>query len=141
MKNKFILSPQLMLLCFFVLTITLYSCKKQDSASSPTTTTPTATYPKTVTIEYIITPTGIDTAESIFYKNETGGSTTLSKQKLPFSKKITRTVKQYDDATLHASTMVGGQLKLDIKVDNALVASKTAQGTTSVSETLTYVFP
>ena len=102
---------------------------------------PAPSYPKTVSVEYrVSSSTGLTTAASIIYKNETGGLTTLSNSSLPFSKKINLTVNLYDNVSLSVAHSASGTMKLDILVDNAVVKSQQFTGSPVISGTVPHIF-
>ncbi len=128
-------------LAIFALQSAFTACKKDDDNSNPTTPAPAA-YPKTVTIEYnLVSESGVDTASSIAYTNETGGNSSVTNIKLPFSKKITRTVNRYDNVGFGFSTYGVGTLRVKILVDSKVVKEQAFSGTTVISGTVPYVFP
>jgi hypothetical protein len=112
------------------------SCGKDDDDPAP------SSYPKNVSIEYkVSSPSGLNTAGSVIYKNETGGLTTLSNVALPFSKKINVTVNRYDNLSVTVTHPVSGTMKLEILVDNVVAKSQEFTGTPAISGTVPYVFP
>lgn len=118
------------------------ACKK-DSTSTPTPTpAPTpAAYPKTVSIEYkLISESGVDTASSIVYSNESGGNSNAQNVKLPFSKKITRTVKRYDNLGYGFNTYGTATIRMTILIDGVAVKDQTYSGTSAISGSLAYIF-
>lgn len=107
------------------------SCKKQTDND----------YPKSVSIQYKITPsTSISQATSVVYMNESGALTTLTNQALPFSKTITRTINKGDALTLRGDAAGSGSLLLEILVNNTVVKSTTPSGTSTISGQITYQF-
>lgn len=118
------------------------ACNKDDNSTTPSPSTPTpASYPKTVNIEYsLISESGIDTASTIVYTNETGGNNTASNVKLPFSKKLTRTVKKYDNLGFGFNTYGLGSFRMKMLVDGVVVKEQTYNGTAAISGTLAYIF-
>jgi len=117
------------------------ACKK-DKDNNTTTPTPTPTaYPKTVNIEYKLTSeAGVDSASTIVYTNESGGNSNAQNVKLPFSKKITRTVNKYDNLGFGFNTYGVGNLRMIILVDGAEVKNQTYSGTNAISGSLAYIF-
>ncbi|MFT3980789.1 MAG: hypothetical protein QM687_09995 [Ferruginibacter sp.] len=115
-------------------------CKKNnddDSASSA--------YPKTVNIQYkVSSPAGFTQAMQIQYTNETGGINSATNITLPYSTSFNKTVNRYDVQVLMFAATGVGELKGEILVDGAVVASKTFTGS-SASSTIpgqvTYTFP
>ncbi|MBL7683622.1 MAG: hypothetical protein JNK00_09710 [Flavipsychrobacter sp.] len=119
------------------------ACKKDnDNTTTPSPSTPTpAVYPKTVSIEFsLVSESGIDTASTILYTNETGGNNTVNNVKLPFSKKLTRTVKKYDNLGFGFNTYGVGSFRMKMVVDGVIVKEQTYNGTTAISGTLAYIF-
>ncbi len=119
------------------------ACKKDSNNNTPTPTpTPTPTaYPKTVNIEYTLTKvTGIDSVSTIAYTNESGGTSSASNVRLPFSKKITRTVNRYDNLGYGFNAAGTGSVQMKILVDGTVVKDQTFSGTTVISGTLPYIF-
>lgn len=112
----------------------LFSCKKSkdDDKSS---------YPKEVTIEYRVTTTtsGLNAAD-VTYTNETGGMSDIDLAALPFSKKITKTVNQYEVIGISTSVGKGGNLKAEILVNDKVVKTETFTGTSFVSGIFSYQF-
>ena len=114
------------------------SCSKDDDDQDP----PPSSYPKTVSVEYKITsPSGLTTAGSITYKNETGGLTTISNTSLPFSKKMNITVNRYDNLSLSVTHTVSGNMKLEILIDNVSKVAQEFPGSPVITGTVPYVFP
>lgn len=104
------------------------------------------TYPKDVSIEYTVTPTGTTKVTSLGYTNSTGGDTNLTDVTVPFSLKFDRKVNQADVVSLsvlHNNSASGGffSLKLEIRVDGNLVKSETFEGTSSLIGSIVYIFP
>lgn len=120
------------LVTLFVMLLSSYGCKKDDNKNPG--------YPKTVTIEYKITATGINKCD-IIYTNETGGNTSLTDQALPFSKKFVRTVKQFDALSLGITALGNGSIKAEMFVDNNLVKTETFSGNSVIVGTPAYIFP
>ncbi len=119
------------------------ACKKDSNNNTPTPTpTPTpAAYPKTVNIEYRLTSeSGVDSVSTIGYTNETGGSSNAMNVKLPFSKKLTRTVKQYDNLAYAFNAYGAGTLRMTILVDGTAVKDQTHSGTNVISGSMAYIF-
>lgn len=99
-----------------------------------------ATYPRSVEIEYKVTSPGFATAD-VLYANETGGNASETAVALPFSKKISRSVKQYDTAVINAQAAGGGQLDVEILVDGTSVEKKTFSASdVVVSGSVVYMF-
>lgn len=97
-------------------------------------------YPRDVEIEYKVTSPGFAAAD-VIYENESGGNASESAVALPFSKKISRTVKQYDAAVINAQAEGGGQLDVEILVDGTSVEKKTFSATdVVVSGSVVYIF-
>lgn len=116
------------------------ACKKDKNNGTTPTPTPSA-YPKTVNIEYTLTKVaGIDTVSTIAYTNESGGTSSASNIKLPFSKKITRTVNRYDNLGYGFNATGTGSVRMMIIVDGTTVKDQTFSGTTVLSGTLPYIF-
>lgn len=116
----------------------LFACKKSDSGGG-TTNPPTATYPKQVTIEYRVTGTGVGSGSGA-YTNESGGNSSYSFTSLPYSKIFTRTVKQYDNATILVNAVGTGNIKVDILVNSTVVKTQSYSGTSVFGGTLVYLF-
>ncbi len=117
------------------------ACKKDDNNNTATPTPTPSAYPKTVNIEYKLTSeSGVDTASTIAYTNETGGNSNAQNVKLPFSKKITRTVKRYDNLAYAFTTYGVGSLRMTILVDGKAVKDQTYSGTSAISGTMAYIF-
>lgn len=119
------------------------ACKK-DSNNTTTTPTPTptpTTYPKTVSIEYkLVSEAGLDSVSTIGYTNESGGNSSAMNVKLPFSKKITRTVNKYDNVAYAFNAYGAGTLRLTILVDGTSVKDQTFSGTNVISGSIAYIF-
>jgi hypothetical protein len=113
----------------------LFSCKKDDDAPSGNG------FPKEVTIEYKASSTtsGLNNA-NVTYTNESGGLSTVENAALPFSKKFKRTVNKYEGIGLTGTTSVGGNLKLEILIDNKVEKSQTFTGTSFVHGIFSYTF-
>lgn len=121
----------ILLASLFFISLYSTSCKKKSDDS----------YPKTVSIQYKITPSaGITQATSVVYLNETGALTTLTNQALPFSKTINRTVNKGDALTLRGDASGNGSLQLEILVNNTVVKSATPTGTSTITGQITYQF-
>lgn len=119
----------------------LTACSSSDdNTSSPGGGSETATYPRTVTIEYRVTSPTLKEADIIF-TNETGGMDNLQKQQLPFSKTFTRSVKQFDDASVSPTSTEGGTLEATVLVDGKEVEKKSFSGTTVATGSAVYIFP
>lgn len=119
------------------------ACKKDSNNNTPTPTpTPTPTaYPKTVTIEYRLTSeSGVDSVSTIGYTNETGGNSNAQNIKLPFSKKLTRTVKRYDNLAYAFNAYGAGTLRMTILVDGTAVKDQKHSGTNVISGSMAYIF-
>lgn len=115
-------------------------CSDDDEAGS-SSGTPAAAYPREVAVEYKVTSTSGLTTANVLYVNESGGMASEENVALPFSKKLTRSVKQYDSLGLSVTSKVGGSLTAEILVDGSSVDSKDFSGTSTVSGTVPYVFP
>ncbi len=130
-----------LILAILALQSSFTSCKKDDDNSTPSTPAPAA-YPKTVTIEYnLVSESGVDTVSSIAYTNETAGTSSVTNIKLPYSKKLTRTVNRYDNVGFGFTTYGVGTLRVKILVDGKVVKEQAFSGTTVISGTVPYVFP
>ena len=105
------------------------------------TAMPSDVYPRQVAIEYKVTSTTGLAKANVMYTNDTGGFTTDDGAALPFSRSLTRTVKQYDSLSLSVASTTPGALDIDILVDGAVVETKTFSGTTVVSGSSIYAFP
>lgn len=113
----------------------LASCSKDDDP-------PASSYPKNVSVEYrVSSPSGIITAAQVVYRNESGSLTGLSNVSLPFSKKISITVNQYDNISVAVTHAGSGTMKLKILVDNVSVKSQEFTDNTVIAGSLPYVFP
>jgi len=84
--------------------------------------------PKTVTIKYQLTGT-VATANSLSYKNSTGGTDSLSNVTLPWEKTLSVTIEKNQGfyATLTASN-TSGSLTAKIFVDGTEVKNVTSSG-------------
>ncbi|MDF2695587.1 MAG: hypothetical protein K0S65_3970 [Labilithrix sp.] len=100
-----------------------------------------ATSPREVTVEYKVTSTSGLTKADVTYVNESGGRDTADDVALPFTKQVTRTVKQFDNLALSVSADVGGSLTAEILVDGKSVDTKTFSGTSIIFGSSVYVFP
>lgn len=112
----------------------LFSCKKDKDGDN-------SSYPKDVTIEYRITTTtsGLNAAD-VTYTNETGGMSNIDLAALPFSKKFTKRVNQYETLGLSTTATKGGNLKAEILVNDKVVKTETYTGTSIVHGVLPYQF-
>lgn len=117
----------------------LTACSSSDDDTSPGGGSETATYPRTVTIEYRVTSPTLKEADIIF-TNDTGGHDSLQKQALPFTKTFTRSVKQFDDASVSPTSMEGGTLEATVLVDGKEVDKKSFSGTTVATGSAIYIF-
>lgn len=122
------------------LSVMSVSCKKNKCDSD-------RGYPKNVNIEYKVTATAgaIPAVTSISFTNETGGSTDVANAPLPFSRKITRSVKFGDDIRLGillstTGTVPSVSIKLEILVDGTVVETKTYTGTSTLTGAAVYGF-
>lgn len=113
----------------------LVSCKKDKDDS------PSSGFPKEVNIEYRVTTTtsGLNAAD-VTYTNETGGLSRIDAAALPFSKKVKKTVNQYDVIGISTTANVGGNLKAEILVNDKVVKTETFSGTSSVHGIFSYQF-
>lgn len=115
-----------------------FSCSKDDEGGS------TNTYPKDVTIEYKCTiSSGTPNKVEIYFTNESGGTEKLTNVVLPFSKKISRTVKAYDGASVSFSAFGPGGIKGEVYVDGKLVNTKTASSnseSSSFNDIVSYIW-
>ncbi|KAF2340410.1 hypothetical protein [Flavobacterium tistrianum] len=135
MKTKLVLFSafvSLMILAFA-------SCSKDDNNGENS-----GSYPKKATIEYkCMVASGTPTDVEVSYTNESGGTERMQNIPLPYSKKITRTVKAYDDATILFGGFGPGGVKTEVYVDGMLVGSKTATSNSedsSFSDIVSYVW-
>ena len=121
----------ILLASLFLISLYSTSCKKKSDDG----------YPKTVSIQYKITPSaGISQTTSVVYMNESGALTTLTNHALPFSKTISRTVSKGDALTLRGDATGNGSLQLEILVNNTVVKSATPTGTSTITGQITYQF-
>jgi hypothetical protein len=100
-----------------------------------------AAYPREATVEYKVTSTSGLTKADVMYVNDSGGRASEDDVVLPFTKKVTRTVKQFDDVALSVTASVGGSLTAEIFVDGKSVDTKTFSGTSVVTGSAVYIFP
>ena len=96
-------------------------------------------YPRTVSIEYRVTSSNLEATDVIF-ANETGGNSIESDVALPYSKKISRSVKLHDHAAISVSSEAAGQLEVEILVDDEVVETKTYSGDSIVMGSTVYMF-
>ncbi len=102
---------------------------------------PASSYPKKVSVEYrVSSSSGITTASEVVYRNEAGSLSGLSNVSLPFSKKLSLTVNQYDNVSISVNHSGGGTVKLEILVDNVLVKSQEFTNSPVISGSLPYIF-
>lgn len=106
------------------------SCSKDDDNSS-------SSYPKQVSITYIVSSTTASSASLVIYQNETGGNTDVTNPTLPYTKTLTRTVNKNDVLSLGYGTNTSQTVKMEILVNNSIVKSQTF---TSTSGAITYLF-
>lgn len=119
-----------------VLTILFSSCSK-DKDSVPEGA---GSYPREVNIEYRVTNVNNIATGDVFYTNETGGNTTVDNVTLPYSVKVKRTVKQYDNLGFNFSTIGSGEVKVEILVNDKVVETKSFSSTSVISGTVVYIF-
>lgn len=100
-----------------VIALSILSCKKSSSDTS-------GTYPRQVNITYRVTSAAIDSVSFITYDNETGGTNTADKPRLPFSKTIAKKVNKYDIITMGYFLNPAKPVTMEILVDNKLVKSQ-----------------
>ncbi|AXY72858.1 hypothetical protein D3H65_02235 [Paraflavitalea soli] len=112
----------------------LFSCKKDKDNDN-------SSYPKDVTIEYRVTTTtsGLNAAD-VNYTNETGGMSSIDLAPIPFSKKITKRVNQYEVIGLSVTAIKNGNLKTEILVNDKLVKTETYTSTSVIHGTLAHQF-
>jgi hypothetical protein len=113
-----------------ILSLLFTSCSKDDDNNG-------SSYPKQVSITYIVSSTTTASASLVIYQNETGGNTDVTNPTLPYTKTFTRTVNQYDLLSLGYGTNTNQTVKMEILVNNTLVKSQTF---TSTSGAITYLF-
>ena len=124
-----------------MMSIGFAACKKDSNTTTPTPTPTPAAYPKTVSIEYkLISESGVDSVGTIGYTNESGGNSNVQNVKLPFSKKITRTVNKYDNLAYAFNTYGAGTLRMTILIDGTAVKDQNYSGTSVISGSLAYIF-
>jgi hypothetical protein len=110
-------------------------CSKDDKENNNT-------YPKTVSVEYKLTPSaGVALAGTITYINETGGNTGLTNQALPFSVKFTRTVNRSTGLGVGVTASGNGSIKCEIIIDNTVVKTETYTGNSIITGSSAYLFP
>lgn len=97
-------------------------------------------YPKNVTIEYKVTSSSGLNAADLIYLNETGGNSIVDGAALPFSKKFTKQVKNYEMALINVTATSGGTIKVEILVNDKVVKSETLTGNTIVHGSVGYQF-
>lgn len=100
-----------------VIALSILSCKKSSSDTG-------GTYPRQVNITYRVTSAAIDSVSFITYDNETGGTNTADKPRLPFTKTIAKKVNKYDIITMGYFLNPAKPVTMEILVDNKLVKSQ-----------------
>lgn len=120
-----------------VLTVLFISCGKDKNKFDD----PRTGYPKTVTIQYKVTPVSGTTAGRVVYTNETGASTELpDNTAIPFTKTITKKVAFAEILSLTFSSQAPGSAKLEILVDNKVVSTETPSSASSLVGVIGYQF-
>lgn len=126
------------ILTLLLSTALLFSACKKDKDENPAGG---GGYPKDVTIEYRVTTTTSNLKNArVTYINETGGNSTEDAAALPFSKKFRKNVKQYDVILIQGSAYTGGNLKLEILVNDQVVESESFSGTSTITGSTAYGF-
>lgn len=114
--------------------ISMSACGGKDDNPRPGNS-----YPKKVNIEYRVSSTNVNKL-NVSYTNETGGRTSEDNVTLPYSKKLERTVNYADNATLSVLLAAGGNAKLEILVNNAVVVTQTFSDPQVLTGTVPHVF-
>ena len=104
-----------------VFSLLVISCRKDDDTNDG----PTNAYPRKVKITDVVTSPQSTSLQLISYNNETGGVSNVTNPTLPFSKSITRTVNQYDTASMGFGGLPDTNVKLEIFVDDKQVETQT----------------
>jgi len=113
-----------------ILAMLFTSCSKNANNSS-------SSYPKQVSISYVVSSTTAASAALVSYKNETGLDINVTNPPLSYTKTFTRTVNKNDVLSLGYGTNTNQTVKLEILVNNSSVKS---QIFTSTSGAITYQF-
>lgn len=112
-----------------------------SSCSKDKDNTPGTGYPKNVTIEYKVTSltSGLNTL-NITYTNETGATTDLKNQPLPFTKTVKRSVNYAANALLSIDAAVPGSAKLEIYVDGKLAITESPSSQQYLGGSIVHIF-
>ncbi|RAJ32990.1 hypothetical protein [Pedobacter cryoconitis] len=117
---------------FFCLPIFMFSCKK-ETVRQPVYAQ------KEVTIEYRISPyKNIITNGDIIFTDEAGVVTVSDKRTLPFSRKFKRNIKRSAVLSLGIIAQYAGSVKMEIRVDDQVVATLISSSVLSKKEMIRY---
>jgi len=120
------------ILLLLVATIcSLGSCKKDDDKPS---------YPKDITMEYIVTSTISGATADISFTNDTGGNTDQTNVSLPFTRTINKNVEFAEIFTITAASSSASSLTLEILVDDSSVKKQTFESDSYNVGVLIYQF-